>query len=309
MKLKGENLIAAGVEAGIFLGLGILLIGIVSQDITRFFVVHRLRPFIAGTGIVFLLWGIQNLAVLTSSDKRKHTFLLVHHNSGYYFQRGIFVLLLFFVSIAVFQYRNSGKPRNTVQIQDDAGFSSGVTQAQLNSQVQRYSDVQMQAIESEQSDASFSAVQGATVRQPVPHTFTTASGQMLGGYYPDKKQIVISDTEGAGWVKEIEDHAALYTGWSVTMKGCVVTDPSVFSPSMFCPSRELMTCCVADLSLIGFTCLYDTRGPFAYLIHDGTWITVTGILKEGEFEGKTEPQLICTSVKKSSIPDDLYLYP
>jgi putative membrane protein len=141
------------------------------------------------------------------------------------------------------------------------------------------------------------------------HTFTASSERVLDGYYPEKKQIVVSDTEGAGWVKEIAAHTSSYIGWSVTMKGCVVTDPSVFGPGMFCPSRELMTCCVADLSLIGFTCLYDTTGPFAGLIQDGAWVTVTGTVKQGEYQGEPEPQLICTAVKKAAPPDDQYLYP
>jgi len=146
-------------------------------------------------------------------------------------------------------------------------------------------------------------------KRTLPHTLTTVSGQTLGGCYAGEKRICISDTEGAGWIKEIEENVSSYIGWTVTMKGCVVTDPSVFSPGMFCPSRELMTCCVADLSLIGFTCRYDMNGPFAALIYDGSWVTVTEILQQGDFQGQSEPQIVCTHIEKADPPEDLYLYP
>jgi uncharacterized membrane protein YcgQ (UPF0703/DUF1980 family) len=70
-----------------------------------------------------------------------------------------------------------------------------------------------------------------------------------------------------------------------------------------------MTCCVADLSLIGFTCLYDTNGPFGQFIRDGSWVMVTGTVKQGDYQGHPEPQLVCTAVEETSPPEDEYLYP
>lgn len=285
MKNERIHSIAAGAETAIFLWLGILLVGMVSHNLTRFFVVHRLKPFIAGTGVVFLLWGMQNLKQIRTAH---------HHDASYFFHMSAFFILVFLVSVPVFQYLRPGVP------QREAGGITSSDDISIRNQpdAQQDSDLFPAA---PGSDASYS--------EAVRRTFSSSSAHPLSGYYPEKKQIIISDTEGAGWVKEIEDHTSSYIGWSVTMKGSVVTDPSVFGPGMFCPSRELMTCCVADLSRIGFTCLYDTDGPFAGLIQDGSWVTVTGILKQGEYQGQPEVQLVCTSVKKASPPENPYLYP
>ncbi len=299
MKNERIHSIAAGVETAIFIWLGILLVGIVTSNITRFFVVHRLKPFIAGAGVVFLLWGMQNLKQVRAAQ---------HHDAEYFFHMAAFFILVFIVSIPVFQYMKPGIPQSgAVGITASGGIS---TLRQFNSQIQPYPDGQLQAGESQQDSDLFPAA-GSDVSYSgaVLHAFTASSARPLSGYYPGKKLIVIGDTDGAGWVKEIENQTSSYIGWSVTMKGCVVTDPSVFGPGMFCPARELMTCCVADLSLIGFTCLYDTDGPFAGLIQDGSWVTVTGILQQGEYQGRPEVQLVCTSVESASPPADLYLYP
>jgi uncharacterized membrane protein YcgQ (UPF0703/DUF1980 family) len=70
-----------------------------------------------------------------------------------------------------------------------------------------------------------------------------------------------------------------------------------------------MTCCVADLSLIGFTCLYDMHGPYAELVRDDTWVTVTGIITAGTYQGEPEPQIQCTEIKEAAPPENPYLYP
>ena len=301
MKSKHIHFIAAGIETAVFFWIGILLIGIVTRNITRFFVVHRLKPFIFGSGIVFLFWGIQSLRQFSSFDRQKQP--RMHHDSAYFFHLAVFLVLTVFISIPIFRYLKTG---TTVEKKLSLTGSEGpISRDQLNSQVRRYSDSQFNAVESAQN----SAESDTSYQNAVQYSFTTTSDNLLHGYYPGQKKIVISDTEGAGWVKEIEDHTSLYTGWSVTMKGCVVTDPSIFNRGMFCPSRELMTCCVADLSLIGFTCLYDPDGPFAGLIRGGTWVTVTGTVKQGEYQGQPEPQLVCTSVIKADPPADPYLYP
>ncbi|MCK9170032.1 MAG: TIGR03943 family protein [Treponema sp.] len=301
MKNRHIHFIAAGIETTVFFWIGILLIGIVTRNITRFFVVHRLKPFIFGSGIVFLLWGIQRLRQFSSSDRQKQA--MIHHDRAYFFHLGVFLVLTVFVSIPIFRYLKTGtKAANTLSL---TGPEGPISHDQLDSQVRRYSDSQFNAVESAQN----SSQSAASYQNAVQHSFTTTSDDLLHGYYPEEKKILISDTEGAGWIKEIENHTSSYIGWSVTVKGCVVSDPSIFSRGMFCPSRELMTCCVADLSLIGFTCLYDPDGPFSGLIRDGTWVSVTGTVKQGEYQGQPEPQLVCTSVIKADPPADPYLYP
>ncbi len=310
MKTKKVRFTADFIEAGLFLWIGILLVGIVAQNITRFFVVHRLKPFIAGTGIICICWGMQKVSAFFSSAENQQHQEQEASETVYHFRLLIFYCLALCVSLAVFQYRGAGAQRNT---HTPAAKNGTITENELNSQIQRYPGGTSPSGSEAQDEAPLQDGAGMETSvnkiQTLPHTLTTASGQTLGGYYPDEKRICISDTEGAGWIQEIEEHTSLYTGWTITMKGCVVTDPAVFGPGMFCPSRELMTCCVADLSLIGFTCSYDTNGPFAALIHDGSWVTVTGILKQGDFQGQPEPQIVCTHIEKADPPADVYLYP
>jgi putative membrane protein len=145
--------------------------------------------------------------------------------------------------------------------------------------------------------------------EPVPDTLKADSGKILAGYYKNEKHIEINDAQLYPWMEEIEEHLNNYTGWTVTMKGQVVTDPSLFEPGTFSPTRKLMTCCVADLSLIGFTCLYDMHGPYAELVRDDTWVTVTGIITAGTYQGEPEPQIQCTEIKEAAPPENPYLYP
>jgi uncharacterized repeat protein (TIGR03943 family) len=301
MKKEHIHLVAARIETCVFLWIGILLIGMVKCNITRFFVAHRLKPFIAGAGCFFLLWGVQNILIFSSPDRKRQS--IPHQDSGYFIHEAVFLILVFFISIPVIRYLEPGITQKKFI---SAVASDGtISQTQLNSQIKRYSDSQFQTIESPLN----SGTSGILYQKTVRHSLTTSADQLLSGYYPEKKQIVISDTEGAGWVKEIENHTSSYIGWSVKMKGKIVTDPSVFAPGMFCPSRELMTCCVADLSLIGFTCIYDIHGPFAQFIRDGSWVMVTGTVKQGDYQGQPEPQLVCTAVEETAPPEDEYLYP
>jgi Predicted membrane protein len=308
MKLERAGLYADCAEAGVFLWLGILLVGIVSQNITRFFVVHRLKPLIAGTGCVFLLWGIQQVRILTSANRRRYDHDEPEHDGIRYVRLSVFLILAVCVSAAVFQYVHM---RPLHRSSDSSAAEESISQTELESQVHRYSDAKVQVMEDAAGGVSGTAGAGTDTAytHAVNQSFSTAAPRSLTGYYPEKKLIVISDTESAGWIKEIEDHTQQYTGWTVTMKGCVVTDPSVFGPGMFCPSRQLMTCCIADLSLIGFTCLYDVNGPFAPLIRDGRWVLVSGIIQQGSYQGQPEPQVVCTSVEPGTPPADPYVYP
>jgi putative membrane protein len=296
MKCRKIHLHCDIIEPGCFIWLGILLIGIVMQNLTRFFVVHRMKPFILMTGFCFLIWGLKGLFQLCADENTIPENYEPCHDTGHYFQLCSIMLLVVVSSIAILQYRITGVQHNAAQAKESAYA--------WQNQIQHFSDGNYP--NSTQSGDNPDQTVSSTATDP--HVFKTASGTILNGYYADKKEIHISDTEGAVWIKEIEDNTLSYIGWTIYMKGYVVTDPALFGPGMFCPARQLMTCCIADVSIVGFTCRYDVQSSFAPIIRDGTWVMVTGTVSQGSYEGQPEPQLLCTSVKSATAPDDPYLY-
>lgn len=86
--------------------------------------------------------------------------------------------------------------------------------------------------------------------------------------------------------------------------GQVLTDPQYFPQGCFSPSRQLMTCCVADLFTIGFKCQYE----YTDTLTDGEWISVTGKLTMVDMEEYQELQLIVDTVEPCDPPLEPYVY-
>ncbi len=132
----------------------------------------------------------------------------------------------------------------------------------------------------------------------------TSQPSTLTGIDSDKKTIVISNEEFYPWLIEICENLQKYQGYSVTMTGSVFKDSTLMSDKEFVPVRMAMTCCVADLVPMGIICEYDKAED----LNEGDWITATGILQIGQYNGKDEPQIVITDIQ-SAAPVEEYIYP
>jgi len=117
--------------------------------------------------------------------------------------------------------------------------------------------------------------------------------------------IVVSDALFYPWLSEIYTNKNSYEGISITMKGFVFKDPASMTENEFVPARLLMYCCTADLAPCGIVCEYDG----ASALEEDSWVTVTGIIHVGTYQGEAQPLVTVTSVTAADKPVDEYVYP
>ena len=88
------------------------------------------------------------------------------------------------------------------------------------------------------------------------------------------------------------------------MTGQIYKNTPVMADNEFVPARLVMACCVADLSPCGLFCTYGNVSE----LESDSWVTVTGVLYQGEYEGQKEPRLRGTSVVPAK-PIEGYIFP
>lgn len=118
----------------------------------------------------------------------------------------------------------------------------------------------------------------------------------IAGLDRQNKTITLTTDDFYDWILRLYNETTTYVGYTVRVTGYVISGSDVFAPDEFALARLMMTCCVADLSPVGFICHYEQAGD---LVAD-EWISVEGTLTLGiyEVEGQQyqEPQLQVTSV-------------
>ncbi|WP_313346138.1 TIGR03943 family putative permease subunit [Sedimentibacter sp.] len=112
------------------------------------------------------------------------------------------------------------------------------------------------------------------------------------GLDEENKKITINNDEFYPWITEIYTNMDRYEGYEITMTGFVFKDQEYFYENEFVPARLAMVCCAADLAPVGILCLYDNLSE----LESGQWITVTGILHKGQYNGQDEPQITVTGI-------------
>lgn len=117
--------------------------------------------------------------------------------------------------------------------------------------------------------------------------------------------INVSDEQFYPWLSEIFTNKDSYEGVTITIKGFVFRDTATMTENEFVPARLLMYCCAADLSPCGIVCEYDG----ASALEADTWVTVTGLIHVGEYQGEKQPVVTVTSVSPAEKPQDEYVYP
>jgi TIGR03943 family protein len=129
-------------------------------------------------------------------------------------------------------------------------------------------------------------------------------GNDLIGLDAENKTITVDNDCFYQWIAEIYTNLDKYTGYKISVTGFVYKDPETMKSNEFTPARLMMSCCVADLTPVGFICKYDSASSLA----DNKWVTVEGTIIKGEYMGDPEPQI---SVKKISPADEVdgYVYP
>ncbi len=107
------------------------------------------------------------------------------------------------------------------------------------------------------------------------------------------------------WLIEIYNNMNKYEGVKISIRGFIFREATTMGSNEFVPARMLMSCCAADLVPCGIICKYDKAAE----LKDGSWVTVTGIIHIGDYQGNKEPQISVVSVSPADKPKEEYVYP
>lgn len=129
--------------------------------------------------------------------------------------------------------------------------------------------------------------------------------QQYGLERSEDGSIEVTDDLFYPWLSEIFTNMHRYEGAAIQIKGFVFKDPQTMTSSEFVPARLLMYCCAADLSPCGILCEYDKASE----LKEDTWVTVTGVIHIGKYQGQDDPQITVTGISPAEKPQEEYVYP
>lgn len=117
--------------------------------------------------------------------------------------------------------------------------------------------------------------------------------------------IDITDMDYGIWYMDALDDPRKYEGKKVRFLALVYR-PEKMKKGVFIPGRFAMTCCVEDITFVGFKCKYNKASEIPHK----SWITVTAEMKNEfamEYKGKG-PVLYAVDVQPAEKPEDELIY-
>jgi putative membrane protein len=100
------------------------------------------------------------------------------------------------------------------------------------------------------------------------------------------------------------DDPSAFAGQEATVVGFVYRDDAL-DADQFMVSRFVITCCVADATVLGLIVSWPASRDLAL----DTWVEVHGTFQPGQFAGQATPILIADRVTPTAPPNQPYLYP
>lgn len=118
-------------------------------------------------------------------------------------------------------------------------------------------------------------------------------------------ELEITDADYAIWYMDCMENPKKYEGKKVSYLA-LVYNPDKLKKGVFVPGRFAMTCCVEDVTFIGFKCKYDGEDKIAHK----SWIRITAEVHvefAKEYKGKG-PVLYPVSIEPAEEPEDELVY-
>lgn len=200
-------------------------------------------------------------------------------------------------------------PHGQISTVDSGGLLTGGTLGGLSGQTAAVASAPSSGVSSGSASAASGDPSGGQDAADSADSYTVKNddGQAIGvihGYHADQKSVTVSNDEFYAWCSEFFTHPDRFAGFQVTLTGYVLKDIPSLNSDEFVPARLLMSCCAADLSPCGVVCKYDRVSDLTA----NSWVTVTGTLRVGTYEGNPEPQVHVTSITPASEVTE-YVYP
>lgn len=320
MKTKRVNSQAL-IEAACCILFAVGIFYLVSSGKYLSYVTPRMKPYLYLTSVAMLLWAAASLAGLFRFQYRKrpaHCFLLLlpilllalpHGEIGMSNLSGSAGLLTGTSIGGLAGAGGGGKiPGGATGAQPESSEADGNPDAAEDSVPAQTPGVSETPTPSVPQAGTAQRGDPGTSDAPAPDVYqsTNVYGELvaLHGYDAKNKTITVSNDEFYNWVGACNTDLDQLEGFQITMTGAVFKDPSVFAENEFVPARLVMTCCVADLSPSGIVCNYDKASD----LESDAWVTVTGTLYRGQYQGQEEPQIKVTSIKPAE-PVKGYIFP
>lgn len=118
-------------------------------------------------------------------------------------------------------------------------------------------------------------------------------------------ELEISEADYAIWYMDCLENTKKYVGKKVSFLA-LVYNPDKLKKGVFVPGRFAMTCCVDDVTFIGFKCKYDDEDKIPHK----SWINITAEVRyefAREYKGKG-PVLYPISIEPAEKPEDELVY-
>ncbi len=119
------------------------------------------------------------------------------------------------------------------------------------------------------------------------------------------EELDITDADYAIWYMDCMENPKKYVGKKVTFLA-LVYNPGKLKKGVFVPGRFAMTCCVEDVTFIGFKCRYPEEDKIPHK----SWIQITAEVRlefAAEYKGKG-PVLYPVSISPAQAPADELVY-
>nr|WP_312579241.1 TIGR03943 family protein [Sedimentibacter sp.] len=291
---------------------------LVSTEKYLSYVTPRMKPYLYFTATVMFIWafmGIFRLFQPQHKIRSAHCFVLV--------------IPILFLLLPHGQLKTSDLSGNYVGGNALSGLSgqnvSGVINKQTSSDNSGFGTSSSNSTEVPVKDSTTSADAPSSVdiTYPVDNTSnsldTTVSDAQtktqedeysinLSGLDVKNKVITVSNDDFGVWISEIYSNAKNYEGYTIMMTGTVFKDTEMLEGDEFVPGRLMMSCCVADLSLVGIRCKYEKASE----LKADSWVTVEGTIHIGKYEYDgveyDEPQVFVTKITPADEVEG-YVYP
>lgn len=118
-------------------------------------------------------------------------------------------------------------------------------------------------------------------------------------------ELEITDADYAIWYMDCMENPKKYEGKKISFLG-LVYNPDKLKKGVFVPGRFAMTCCVDDVTFIGFKCKYAQESTIPHK----SWIKITAEVRvefAREYKGKG-PVLYPVSIEPAEKPEDELVY-
>lgn len=118
------------------------------------------------------------------------------------------------------------------------------------------------------------------------------------------EKYIVQDTNFVEFIENSNKNFKDYKGKKIEITGFVCRDDSL-GKDQFVVGRFMMTCCAADMSVVGIVC----NSNEIEIYENDTWVKAVGTLEETVIDGESVTVLCIEYLEKTDVPKNQYVYP